>query len=53
MKKSIQKTKSDRTGQMKSGISGSNIIVSENRSHSLFLQETHTFNESLIKFTGK
>jgi hypothetical protein len=53
MKKSIKKTKSDKSGPMKAGITVSNIIAVENSGHSLFLEETHTFNEALIKFAGK
>ena len=53
MKKSIKKTKSDMAGQMKTGISGSQIIASEKSSPDLFLVETYTFNEALIKYTGK
>jgi len=53
MKKSIKKTKSGNAGQIKTGKSGSHIIPFENSGHSLFLEETHTFNEALIKFAGK
>lgn len=43
----------DLAGQMKTGISGSHIVAFENSGHSLFLEETHKFNEELIKFAGK
>jgi non-heme chloroperoxidase len=43
----------DLAGQMKTGISGSHIVVFENSGHSLFLEETQKFNEELIKFAGK
>ena len=40
----------DLAGQMKAGISNSNIIAFENSGHSLFLEETSKFNSELIKF---
>jgi pimeloyl-ACP methyl ester carboxylesterase len=43
----------DLAGQMKTGISGSHIVAFENSGHSMFLEETHKFNEELIKFAGK
>jgi non-heme chloroperoxidase len=43
----------DLAGQMKTGISGSYIVAFENSGHSLFLEETHKFNEELIKFAEK
>jgi pimeloyl-ACP methyl ester carboxylesterase len=43
----------DLAGQMKAGISNSNIIAFENSGHSLFLEETNKFNEELIKFAGE
>jgi pimeloyl-ACP methyl ester carboxylesterase len=43
----------DLAGQMKTGISGSNIVAFENSGHSLFLEETQKFNAELIKFAGK
>jgi pimeloyl-ACP methyl ester carboxylesterase len=53
MKKSIKKTKYGNARQIKNGISGSYIISFENSGHSLFLEETHTYNEALIKFSGQ
>ena len=53
MKESIKKTKSDKSGQMKTGITVSNNIAFENSGHSLFLEETRKFNAALIKFAGK
>ena len=53
MKESIKKTKSDKSGQMKTGITVSNNIAFENSGHSLFLEETHTNNQTLIKFAGQ
>jgi pimeloyl-ACP methyl ester carboxylesterase len=38
---------------MKAGISNSHIVAFENSGHSMFLEETHKFNEELIKFAGK
>jgi non-heme chloroperoxidase len=38
---------------MKTGIPGSHIIAFENSGHSMFLEETHKFNEELVKFAGK
>jgi pimeloyl-ACP methyl ester carboxylesterase len=43
----------DLAGQMKAGISSSHIVAFEKSGHSLFLEETHKFNEELIKFAGK
>jgi len=43
----------DLAGQMKAGISNSNLIPFEKSGHSLFLEETHKFNAELIKFAGK
>jgi len=43
----------DLAGQMKTGISGSHIVAFENSGHSMFLEETHKFNEELIKFSEK
>ena len=43
----------DLAGQMKTGIYGSQIVAFENSGHSMFLEETHKFNEELIKFAGK
>ena len=40
----------DLAEQMKDGILNSHIIAFENSGHSLFLEETHKFNEELIKF---
>jgi pimeloyl-ACP methyl ester carboxylesterase len=42
----------DLAGQMKAGISGSNIIAFENSGHSLFLEEPEKFNKELIRFSG-
>jgi hypothetical protein len=53
MKKANRKTKSDNAGQKKTGISGSQTIASEKSGQRLFLRETHTFNEAIIKFAGK
>ena len=36
--------------QMKAGIAGSQLIAFENSGHSLFLEETRKFNDTLIKF---
>jgi Predicted hydrolases or acyltransferases (alpha/beta hydrolase superfamily) len=43
----------DLAEQMKAGIAGSHIVAFENSGHSMFLEETHKFNEELIKFAGK
>ena len=43
----------DLAEQMKAGISDSQLVPFENRGHSLFLEETRTFNAELIKFVGK
>ena len=43
----------DLAEQMKAGISNSHIVAFENSGHSMFLEETHKFNEELIKFAGK
>jgi non-heme chloroperoxidase len=43
----------DLAGQMKSGISDSQLIPFENSGHSLFLEETEKFNSALIKFARK
>ena len=43
----------DLAEQMKTGISGSQLIPFENSGHSLFLEETQKFNAELIKFAGK
>jgi pimeloyl-ACP methyl ester carboxylesterase len=43
----------DLAEQMKAGISDSHIIAFENSGHSLFLEETHKFNQELIKFAEK
>ena len=43
----------DLAEQMNAGISGSQIIPFENSGHSLFLEETGKFNQTLIKFAGK
>ena len=43
----------DLAGLMKTGISDSHIVAFENSGHSMFLEETHKFNEELIKFAGK
>ena len=43
----------DLAEQMKSGITGSQLIPFENSGHSLFLEETEKFNKALIKFAGK
>jgi len=40
----------DLAEQMKAGISNSQIVAFENSGHSLFLEETHKFNQELIKF---
>ena len=40
----------DLAKQMKAGIVNSHIVTFENSGHSLFLEETHKFNEELIKF---
>ena len=42
----------DLAEQMKAGIKNSQIVAFENSGHSLFLEETHKFNEELIKFAG-
>ena len=43
----------DLAEQMKAGIENSQIVAFENSGHSLFLEETHTNNETLIKFAGQ
>ena len=43
----------DLAEQMKASILNSHLVVFENSGHSLFLEETHKFNEELIKFAGK
>jgi len=43
----------DLAEQMKSGIAGSQLIAFENSGHSLFLEETRKFNDTLIKFARK
>ena len=43
----------DLAEQMKAGISDSQLVPFENSGHSLFLEETRTFNAELIKFAGK
>jgi non-heme chloroperoxidase len=43
----------DLAEQMKIGIAGSHIVAFENSGHSMFLEETHKFNEELIKFAEK
>jgi pimeloyl-ACP methyl ester carboxylesterase len=43
----------DLAEQMKAGISNSHIVAFKNSGHSMFLEETHKFNEELIKFAGK
>lgn len=43
----------DLAEQMNAGISGSQLIAFENSGHSLFLEETHKFNNELIKFAGE
>ena len=43
----------DLAKQMKAGISNSHVIAFENSGHSLFLEETHKFNEELIKFADQ
>jgi non-heme chloroperoxidase len=43
----------DLAGQMKAGISGSQLVAFSKSGHSLFLEETHKFNTELIKFAEK
>lgn len=43
----------DLAEQMKIGIAGSHIVPFEKSGHSMFLEETHKFNEELIKFAEK
>jgi len=43
----------DLAGQMKAGISGSQLVAFQKSGHSLFLEETHKFNTELIKFAEK
>ena len=43
----------DLAGQMKAGISGSQLVAFAKSGHSLFLEETHKFNTELIKFAEK
>jgi non-heme chloroperoxidase len=43
----------DLAGQMKAGISGSQLVAFAKSGHSLFLEETHKFNAELIKFAEK
>ncbi|MEI7492606.1 MAG: alpha/beta hydrolase [Bacteroidota bacterium] len=43
----------DLAEQMKAGISDSHLIPFENSGHSLFLEETHKFNQELVKFAEK
>lgn len=43
----------DLAGQMKTAITGSQLVTFENSGHSLFLEETHKFNAELIKFAVK
>lgn len=43
----------DLAEQMKAGISDSHIVAFENSGHSLFLEETHKFNQELVKFAEK
>jgi pimeloyl-ACP methyl ester carboxylesterase len=43
----------DLAGQMKAGISNSQIVTFEKSGHSLFLEETQKFNAELIRFAGK
>jgi len=43
----------DLAEQMKASLLNSQLVVFENSGHSMFLEETHKFNEELIKFAGK
>ena len=43
----------DLAEQMKAGISDSHIVAFENSGHSLFLEETHKFNQEIVKFAQK
>lgn len=43
----------DLAEQMNAGIKNSHIVAFEKSGHSMFLEETHKFNEELIKFAGK
>jgi non-heme chloroperoxidase len=43
----------DLAGQMKEGITSSKVVAFEKSGHSLFLEETHKFNQELAKFAGK
>ena len=43
----------DLAEEMKTGITGSQLIPFKNSGHSLFLEEIKNFNETLIKFAVK